>query len=153
MSLINNPYSDGQVMSEGSLFRPIAFYAGGSYINNSTTETALYEINIPANRVSTGVFILASCEFLQSKENDRSYTTFRLKMGSPTATELKSLTIAASCPDTAAATDDIRVGQSLVYWENNQDWTNSCSLIITAQNGTANTDIRSTLNGITVFGI
>ena len=151
MSVISNPYSDGQILTAGSMFRPIAFFNATSTIDNDTTETTLYETVLPANTVSHGIFVISSCMFRLDEANQAGAGTFRLKMGSPTVSELRAIQIRHH--QDAEGESDTRIGHCLTYWENTQDWTNTTSLIITGQNNAAAAGISCAVEGVAVFGV
>jgi len=150
MSVISNPYSDGQILTAGSMFKPVAFFNATSTIANSTSETEVYGTVIPANTVSHGMFVIAPCRTtINYAHSSDDNTQYQIKMGSPTPTQITTGNAHISGTIKSHHTSAV----TLVCWETGQDWTNATSLVVTAKNSVANAEHHGACVGVIAMGI
>jgi len=112
-------------------------YAGGSgsgliYIGhdsgnivNDVTETTIATVSIPANLVKNQIIITADCVAMGTA----TYGRFRVKVGA-LGSEVEKVVL----PFQSAATNTTYgIAQAIVYVDDSETWTNTLSVIVTAQ--------------------
>lgn len=145
--------NDGDQLSEGyfnGISDALLQYVGddqtGATADNTTTETEIGEVYIPANTVSTRVIIFASIR-LDGATGEN--TTIRIRTGTnssgPSNTTRKSQTI--------SYTDNGDYYMSMyITLTTEENWTTDTYVHVTAEHSTANVNFKANLVSLMVTG-
>ena len=113
-------------------------------IANSTTETTLSSVTIPANTVKTGIVINSS---VKARTGNNVTCTFRVKVG-VAGSEVTKETVTVVKEDAVVST----IHSSLLWYEESATWTGAVNVIVTAEWGTASETYIATAHSLIVEG-
>ncbi len=118
-------------------------------IASSTTETEIGEIQVPANKIGTGVLVVATGNFATSTQSHN--TTIKLYGGTSATgtsnTEFKSISRVH-----ASASGSIKTGWTIVYWIDSLTWSSLNYINITGKNSASDGGTITTCESLVVFG-
>jgi hypothetical protein len=140
----NRPKVDGDVLYDGD-FNVLPRYVDntGESITTANGETTVWTSTIPANTVGTAIIILGSL-YYQSFGNDEN-GIFNLYIGTAGSEVLKQ-TFGVNGHNVGSG--DTNCTGSLVWYESGQTWTGEVSVLVKADQSTAQNKEIGLLGGV-----
>lgn len=154
--LAGTNWSDGNILFaadqndtfDAALLQHIGSDQTGGSIANSTTETEIGEVQVPANKIGSGVLVIATGKFIANQDDS---TTITLYGGTSTTgtsnTEFKAIT-----RNVNGAGGEDTMSWTVVFWVTGLTWSSLNYINITGKNSAAQAGTVTTCESVVVFG-